>query len=435
MELKRYLRGVLEAAEKIDEAIVEQNNLTPCNLPFLFTQFDLYASRRYTVMESPFLSHLILTGQISIAKDIQQWAFKKDDGECPCVLPSYWQDLPEEGNKDDVHIGDIERYYEKIKEGFNELGEGVFVPPYAERQVKILSQYDIYLFPINDLASAKNGIELIVKQGEAVGSSPGYDSHFRHFYEISKDYEKLLGMSGSCDGEVSYEKFKPFFNVLPNPQRGDVKIEFVREIFDLFNFGYRTMLYCLNGLYGWYSERNEFPFLSNALRDIIFAPTMTLFIRAIGEVLVLLPSGTKNKVTGEMFRAAPNFDVEDKHNLVEVEHCKMLKVETPLSLEIDPEANGGDWQHAPEYKDYQRLSFYTERFDRVIDKLEKLSTDDRLAKIEFDGGDPIAQVEHIRKCLVFAHQNMYRMNATLPNHIKTTFIKNSKQYETQYRYC
>lgn len=428
-ELNRYLDGALEAAEKIDEAIRDQNGLTPCNLPFLFTQFDLYASRRYTVMESPYLSNLILTGQLGIAKDIKEWAYKQKGGKCLCVLPSYWQDPPENKHTDNVHIGDIEMYYEEIKNGFVELGEDVFVPTYAERQVKILSQYDIYMFPINDLASAKNGIELIIKQGEAVGSSPGYDSHFRHFYDIAKEYETLLGFTGGCGGTVSYKNYKPFFNVLPNPVRDDIKIAFVQEIFDLFNFGYRTMLYCLNGLYGWYSEREEFPFLSNALRDIIFAPTMTLFIRAIGEVLVLLPSGTRNKETGEMFRAAPNFDVEDKYNLVEKAHCLMLREETPLSLEIDGKANGGDWQHAEEYKDYRRLSFYTERFDRVVDKLEKLSKDDRLDKIKFDGENPKAkanQAAHIRKCLVFAHQNMFRMNANLAKTYKDNIYQKFK---------
>ncbi|MEO1258672.1 MAG: ferritin-like domain-containing protein [Bacteroidota bacterium] len=411
--LKKYANGDRSITEKIENELVSQLDLKACDLPFLFTHFDLTAARRYTVMESPFISNLVLTGQLEIARDLVKWGFKNDKGKCPCVLPPYWQEIPE-GMKGNVQLGDIERYYETIKKEFEKLGDEGFVPPYAERQVNILSEYNIYIFPINDLASAKNGIELIIKQGEAVGSSPGFDSHFRHFYDIAQEYGRKLGEDGKCGGKVSYKKFQPFFNVLPNPQRSDIKDEFVLELFDLFNFGYRTMVYCLNGLYGWYSNRTEYPFLTNALRDIIFAPTMTLFIRAIGELLVLLPSGTYHQETGEMFRAAPNFDIEDDDNLVEQAFMDATGCK-PLPLRIRAKANGGDWQHAEKYQDYLRLSFYTDRFEWMVAKIDKLSKDDALFELKVGKRKriPKERAEHVRKCLVFAHQNLYRMTANL----------------------
>ena len=212
-----------KVVDEIENAIVNQNKLLYADIPFLFTPFDLRAARRYTVMESPMIAHLVLSCQLEIAKDIVNWGFKKKKGNFNCILPPDWQKKVKKekkkknkkDNKGDVHVGDIERYYSDIRENFKSLGNGIFVPPSAERQVKIINQYNIHLFPITDIASAKNGIDLIIKQGEAVGSSPGFDSHFRHFYDITKEYEEALeikknktkGLARSyCDKNISYKK-------------------------------------------------------------------------------------------------------------------------------------------------------------------------------------------------------------------------------------
>ena len=422
-ELAKYAEGDLEVAEEMDQTIRQQNKLIPADIPFLFTHFDLLAARRYTVMESPFVSHLILSGQLEIAADLIKWAFKVKGGNFDCILPKKWQNPPG-GKGDDIELGDIERYYEAIKQLVVKLGDEGFVPPYEERQVEIMSQYNIYLFPINDVASAKNGIELIVKQGEAVGSSPGFDSHFRHFYDITSEYEQKLGIKSedlpiperiksNCHDHIDYSHFQPYFNILQNPKRNDIKLGYVRRLFDLFNYGYKTMCFCLNGLYGWYSEKAAYPFLSQALSNIVFAPTMTMFIRSIGEVLVLLPSGTEQE--GQMLRAAPNFDMEDIHNVFEHKHSDYNDFDNGKlrSLEIKPTANGGDWLHAKEYAFYQDLTFYTQRFEIIVKALEEMSKDiDGVKKLPFEG-DGEEQAAYVIKCLTFAHQNMSRLTANL----------------------
>lgn len=444
----KYARGVREVTvfekgkeeikaitELIDEAITKANGLKACLLPFLFTPFDVQAARRFTVMEGPFASDLILAGQKKIAANLLKWGHKDKEGACNCILTGKYEEWEKRFNNTkkekepespNIVAGDIERTYEKIKNLFEELGDSIFVPPALSRQVEIISQYHIYLFAINDVASAKNGIELIIKQGEAVGSSPGFDSHFRHFYDITTEYEERLGIPkppstdildfihGNCADMTPTKVFRPYQDILSNPTRqqitdgNTIDYEYVERVFDLFNYGYKTMCFCLNGLYGWYSERENFPFLSQALRDIVFAPTMTMFVRTVGEILISIPSGTE--VNGKRLQAAPNFDMEDPKNYFELKEPYNYDKQGQIclrSLKIEGTANDGDWQHAEQYSFYLDEKFYEGRFNRVVAGLEALyqDIDNSLGRIVKDTDQKAAILGRMQ----FAYENMSRM--------------------------
>ena len=189
------------------------------------------------------------------------------------------------------------------------------------------------------------------------------------------------------------------------------------------------MCYCLTGLYGWYSERLTFPFLTQALQDITFAPSMTLFIRTVGEILVALPSGTtaghldsklKGAAAKKMLYAAPNFDMKDIHNELEQKHAyNAIGNLNPWLLEIDSNSNNGDWQHAKENAHYLDIDNYSERFGNIVDMLYKLHTDPDLLKqleaLPFSKPEQtkITEITAIKERLEYAYQNMYRLNNNL----------------------
>ncbi len=458
--LKDYVNGKAseEELEALEKKITDASKLVPASIPFLFTPFDLRAARRFAVMEGPLAIHLVLTGQRIQAANLFRWGFevRQKTQKFYCILPDGWYVGESESDKkkrakgliaDDVKPGDIERYYNAVKEAFEQLGDVIFVPASEGRQVKILSQYDIYIFPINDVASAKNGIELIIAQGEAVGSSPGYDSHFRHFYDIAETYEKKLGIEhkdmstleqirSNCAKEITYTDFVPFLDVMPNPKRSnfdakDANHQFLLKIFDLFNYGYKSMCYCLNGLYGWYKETEDYPFLIQSLRDIVFAPTMTMIIRTVGELLVAFPLKT---IDGRTYRAAPNFDMEDAANQWEalahpvagkykkkyiagpkdkqriIDTLYMTSDVGEIRRKYKKDA-AATWQNIPEYGFYRDLDFYLERFETIVKAVESIRKD-----AENGALSPMLSAEEqiaIRKRIEFLYQNVHRLTANL----------------------
>ena len=168
------------------------------------------------------------------------------------------------------------------------------------------------------------------------------------------------------------------------------------------------MCFCLNGLYGWYIEREDYPFLSQALRDIVFAPTMTMFVRTVGEILISIPSGTV--VDGKRLQAAPNFDMEDPKNFFELKEAynydKAGKV-CLRSLKIEGTANDGDWQHAEQYSFYVDEKFYVGRFEMMVNGLEALyqDIDNSLSRVVPNEQARAAILERMQ----FAYENMSRM--------------------------
>ncbi len=277
--------------------------------------------------------------------------------------------------------------------------KSLFVERWDQHQVEILSEYDIYIFPVTDLTSALNAIDLIVKQGEGINAQPYFDSHFVSFYEIAQEYEKL----GQNDNN-----FKPILPVPHNPdETEDINNKLTEHIFKLFNYSYVTLLYVLTGLYGWYqpeSEETAYPHFSSALREIAFAPAMTMLIRSLGEVLVQLPighgsneqGGSNGKDNDNQLVAAPNFYIP-------------LKDDQKLGIDY----NKSDWQSDKEYTD---IGFYLKRFEGIQKRLEPFANNSE----KDECGNPIPKKycgetipEDVSKQLQYIYQNVYRLTGNL----------------------
>lgn len=369
----------------------------PCSLPFVFERFDLPSARRYTCMESPELAGVPDYARAAI----RLWCFERD-GRCPCVLPedeaeaggalragrspypmhrSYVAPTPEgagdaalaatpdAATPDAVEIGTIEELYDDLKRRFTvldrlctEQGTSLFAGDPAG-QVEILSEYDIYLFPITDLSSALAACDLITKQGEGLGSAAGYDSHFINFYEVAESFEQVRARAK--------RPFEPSLPVPRNPTADDVRDPFTRLVFDLFNDAYVALLYVLTGLYSHYRATTGYPHLSAALRETAFAPMMTMLVRTLGEVLVRLPLAADGPE-----RAGPSFFIPEKDD-------RRLAA-------VDPAV-------------FADVATYHRRFARLLGGFDAVLAHEAFA------GLPRAE----RRRLRYARQNLWRMTANL----------------------
>src|SRR6185295_5665901 len=118
----------------------------------------------------------------------------------------------------------------------------------------------------------------------------------------------------------------------------------------------------------------SYPYFSAALREVAFAPMMTMLIRALGEVLVQLPLGKKEGVAG------PNF---------------FISREDDQRLNINPAAG---WSNAPRNQFYQDIEFYLARLARIDGELEALAA-----------SAPV----HLKKDVEFMWQNVHRIAGNL----------------------
>ncbi len=370
----------------------EEDN-KPCEFPFIFEPFDLKSARRYVCMESPKLFHLLNLPK-ELQEDVENWCFQDQDGKCNFCWSG---ELPKGTKEEEAGIGTIETLYDELREGFKRVAENdnsLFVSSQNRHQVEILSEYNVYIFPVTDLTSALNAIDLITKQGEGlINASPDFNSHFQNFYNIAKEYEKLTG------GDAQNK-----FAILPvprNPNREDIQNELTKEIFNLFNYSYVTLLYVLTGLYWRYkpaSEEKDYPHLSAALREIAFAPTMTMLVRSLGEVLVQLPLDQDlNHV------AAPNFYISD---------------EEKKQLEIYASEDKNQLEEC-----YTNIEFYLKRFEEIENALksndqEKPGIIDNLNNESYVNETLQCfknkqKLEAIKKQLEYIYQNVYRLTGNL----------------------
>lgn len=370
----------------------------PYEFPFIFEPFDLKSARRYVCMESPKLFHLLNLPK-ELQEDVEKWCFKDQDQNQDNKCTHCWSGNLPQGTGEEAGIGTIEKLYQNLREGFKTVaeqfenkGESLFVSSQNRHQVEILSEYDVYIFPVTDLTSALNAIDLITKQGEGlVNASPDFNSHFQNFYNIAKEYEKLT----AGDDQNT-------FAILPvprNPKQEDIKNKLTREIFDLFNYSYVTLLYVLTGLYWRYkpaSEEKNYPHLSAALREIAFAPTMTMLVRSLGEVLVQLPLDKDlNQV------AAPNFFISDE----EKKQLEIYAFEDKNKLE----------------ECYTNIEFYLKRFEEIEKKLKSDNNEQGIIDVlknEQCVKKTLAcleeqKLEAIQKQLEYIYQNVYRLTGNL----------------------
>jgi hypothetical protein len=203
------------------------------------------------------------------------------------------------GNTGDIGPGGIAALYYSIEKLFEMLPPSAFVSA-ADQQVKITQQYDIYVYPVTDLASAKQAIDLIIKQGEGRQASPVYQSHYRRFYDIAAD----LAVSINDSGE---ERFEPYWPVINNPTSAMVTNPVTKKLFDLFNHSYETLLIMLTSLYALPDQNPKgYPYFAPSLGQEAFAPSMTMIIRSLSELLVQLSANDIHE------RAGPGFIVSSE---------------------------------------------------------------------------------------------------------------------------
>ena len=175
--------------------------------------------------------------------------------------------------------GSVQELYLAIRTAFQEL-DGLFLsdPP----EVEIPVEYNVYAFPVTNRTTAVAAVNLILEQGEGLGDPWNLDAHFRRFSDIRTELLKL---------RAADKRFDPSYRLLTNPDRTDISDKLTRAVFDVTNDAYVMMLLILTSLYQHAKPAADdaYPYLATALSQNAFAPMMTMIVRALNEVLVLLP--------------------------------------------------------------------------------------------------------------------------------------------------
>ena len=279
-----------------------QNAPEPCDFPFLLQAFDLSVARRFCCMESPALEHVPSHDKANVRK----WCYQPGCGcvpELPEPPPSAYSFV---GGSDQsanaVEPGTVQQLYAAITSGLQylntELGAKALFSGHQSGQSEILMEYDIFLFKICNLETALAGIQLVIRQGEGIDTPPGYDSHFQNYYDIAVEYEEILKQD---------DKFEPALPLPLDPQPGQYKIPITKDAVATFNDGYVAMLYMLAAYYGNFNPAtyNQPPYLFQALEQTVFAPTMTMLIRSLAELIVQLPADESGAPAGPVLNMSP----------------------------------------------------------------------------------------------------------------------------------
>ncbi|MFP5245819.1 MAG: ferritin-like domain-containing protein, partial [Thermoanaerobaculia bacterium] len=198
----------------------------------------------------------------------------------------------------------VQELYQTIREGFETLtalmGESnlfvgkpslqIFGGPTSKQSgtMNDLNQYGVDLIEVNNLASARQAITMILEQGEGIAVNASYLrwTHFCLFTNIRQ------GMDDLKLGKIAARP------VVPNPMTRrypDVAHKQVTmltngstlQVAQLFNESYELMLLLLLYLY---SDNVKTQAQVNDLMDAAFFPLMTMFIRPLAEVLTEMPA-------------------------------------------------------------------------------------------------------------------------------------------------
>jgi hypothetical protein len=344
-----------------------QGGPEPCDFPFLMQAFDLPVARRFTCMESPTLKFVPPRDR----QNVLNWCFKGPSSACACVppLPAPLAVAPsfvaKEGLPPDaVEPGTIQELYQAIADGLqylnHTLGPKLLFSGHQSGQSQIPSEYDIYLFSICDLETALAGVRLITTQGEGINAPPGYDSHFQNYYDISVEFQALREQDPD---------FQPSLPLPLNPEPDQYKIKLTSEAVAAFTDGYVALLYMLTGYYANYTSAayNQAPYLLKALEQTVFAPTMTMLIRSLAELIVQLPADDTGAPAGPVF------------NLPSEVLLRLKKPADPIFLDIN---------------------FYVTSLKPVKQRLEKIIEDSSLPQA-------------LKPKFEYIHQNVWRMMANL----------------------
>ncbi len=276
---------------------------TPCDLPFVLAPFDLTTVRRFMCMESPLLADV----PARYRDTVTSWCFVDESGTCPCAPPAAslthvarFEHTSERAAAppSTVEPGTVQEMYEAIDAELDALvaayGEAAVFSGHQSGQSELPSEYDVYLFPIHDLSSAKAGVRMIKEQGEGISAPAGYTSHFEHFADMAADYEQVLAANPG---------FVPAMPLPLNPTVGGYDDPVAVEAAQIFDQGYYTLLQILKDYYASYrkSTWDQKPYFSASLEQVAFAPMMTMFVRSLAEVMALLPGGTGDGRVGAPF--------------------------------------------------------------------------------------------------------------------------------------
>lgn len=258
----------------------------PVPLPYAFERFDEATMARFVCGESPPYA------DVPPGVDVG-WCFECGDGPLMAESdppPLGAARLTERG-KEEIAAGGVQELYDAIKLAFQTL-EGIFVPSPAEVEVPV--EYNVFVFPVVDRATAVAAIDLILKQGEGLADPWAFDTHFRRFTEIHRE---LVAM------KAADESFDPAYPLITNPGPEDIPNEFARAVFDVTNDAYAVLLLMLAGLYDRAVPASEdvYPHYATALSQMSFAPAMSMIIRPLNEVLVRLPIDAEGRATGSSY--------------------------------------------------------------------------------------------------------------------------------------
>jgi hypothetical protein len=265
------------------------NDPTPKSLRYAFTPFDLPTVERFVCGESPPYAKLP-------AKMKPMWCFQCHGG--PPEAESAVKEepvLPAGADPESVAAGTVEELYTEIKKAIAKL-DGIFVD--NPREVEVPVEYNVFVFPVTDRRTAIAAIDLILEQGEGLADPWNHDSHFRRFFEIHSEFVAMRARD---------THFDPAYWMLPSPVLGKICNEVTKQVFNVANEAYVTLCLILASLYerAVPAHMEKGPYLSTALSQNAFAPAMTMILRALNEVLVLLP--VEEKPEPDFQRTGSNF--------------------------------------------------------------------------------------------------------------------------------
>jgi hypothetical protein len=375
----RYFLGANMAAFK-----APGGEVTPCDIPFVFERFNLATIGRFVCMESPGYDTLKASGD-----PIPSWCFGTPEHPCPGVdasagpkavarYPPSRSHLaaaslaapasaptPAAGpggapaaaaaaesalaapgesttaaavGADSIAPGTIQELYDEIGSAIHKLPAGELFTGNPSRQVFVPVEYQINIFPITDVASADTAIELIVEEGEGIDAPPGYQSHFRRFFDVHCELSELLR---------SDPKFAPSLPLPFNPKPRNIVNPVALELCEIFNYTYVTLLFLLTSLYRNFqpaASQTSYPYLSLALQEAAFGPMMTMLVRPLAEALAYIRSGDGTHTTGPNYRLSKDDD-------------RLLTAPASRSRQLDD------------------IDFFLDRFGVIVDRLEGLLRD------------------------------------------------------------
>jgi hypothetical protein len=334
---------------------------TPLDIPFVFDRFSVKTMARFVCAESPDWQYVHGTDTYPA------WCFASDtprkglrarfaapEGLGPAGLPearSHVDRLPPRVaggllGAVPVHPGTIPELYGKI-DALLERHPEYFVG-HRDRQVFIPVEYQISVIKITDYATAHAAIDQIIEEGEGIDAPPGYESHFARFFAVHQEVEALVAAG-----------FDPALPVHRNPVPGRGWLRYTREVSEVFDYAYVTLLYVLTSLYRNYARRERTPFLTEALQNVAFGPFMTMIVRPIAEVLVhLRVRRGKGETAGPAFRITPEEEL-------------MIWPRPPAAG--PPHSHAGDEKRERMAERLDNIDFILERLDELCERLGRLA--------------------------------------------------------------